>query len=516
MYRRGSKRHSSKRRGNTRYGRYKPHQSTKKSPYYELKGRRWYYYYLSQKDKSGKINKSPNNRPKIGLLDEYDENAIKEGVLVQFTPPHLHLFSYFHTIIDFMQYEANFKLEDRGFFETVLGQCKQKPHFDLDVNLIEHATVLAEVKDKNTDQIMDDMITYLVCSIQQAFNEMNLVLNLERDILLFSSHGEKKRSYHLVVNNYCHRTCDEADRFYKVIVRKMPPLFHRWVDHSVYKSIQQFRMEGSQKVGSGRIKQIMTKWSYGGKIVKTDLNTHWQMINQLNENQKKIIWANEAKLRYSILNAALLMNTSYCKVLPDFIVLLPAEEIKLPSEYSNGVDDNRALAAVELLAESMGLSLYSQNFPFQFKKVVAGGLIVLKRNQASYCKACERIHDNENPFMYIIGGNVYFDCRRHPENKRTKVGYVPGDDEEIKDDTPSPDELDKMNFTIPTVNSFGKVLSNTSSSSNISSSSNTSSSSKSDELYSKLDDLACGITYTDGKKTIKKHRFIQRTEFSYN
>jgi hypothetical protein len=327
---------------------------------------------------------------------------------------------------------------------------------------------------------MVDMITYLVWAIQESLQQMDQPLNLEKDILLFSSHGENKRSYHLVVNNYCHSDCDEANRFYRVVINKMPEFFRRWIDHTVYKSLQQFRMEGSQKVGSGRIKRLIPTWIYGYQYITTNLDFHVTAIDQLNDDDKRVIWADQSKARYATLHAAILTNTYYCTVLPDFAALLPLEDTKLPAEYNGGVTDDRALAAIQILAEGMGCSMYSSKFPFRFSKVVAGGLIILKRNLPSYCDVCERRHENENPFIYIVKGNVFFDCRRHPDGLRKKVGYIPEEDdtlissasqEEASASDPSPEELSTMTFTVPTVDFEGRVISSSVSSASLSSAS---------------------------------------------
>ena len=50
---------------------------------------------------------------------------------------------------------------------------------------------------------------------------------------------------------------------------------------------------------------------------------------------------------------------------------------------------------------------------------------MLKRNAKSYCPICNRDHQTENPYMFILGGKVYWDCRRS-EGTAAKllVGYL--------------------------------------------------------------------------------------------
>ena len=40
------------------------------------------------------------------------------------------------------------------------------------------------------------------------------------------------------------------------------------------------------------------------------------------------------------------------------------------------------------------------------------------------CKLCHRIHEHQNPYLFVVGHekHVYFDCRRHPEGKKLYIG----------------------------------------------------------------------------------------------
>ena len=43
------------------------------------------------------------------------------------------------------------------------------------------------------------------------------------------------------------------------------------------------------------------------------------------------------------------------------------------------------------------------------------------------CPVCKKVHDEEHPYMFIIGGKVYWDCRRSSEyadGKKLFVGYL--------------------------------------------------------------------------------------------
>jgi hypothetical protein len=44
----------------------------------------------------------------------------------------------------------------------------------------------------------------------------------------------------------------------------------------------------------------------------------------------------------------------------------------------------------------------------------------------TYCKECDRVHENENPFITVTGGyrNITFYCRRKDEKLGVNLGYL--------------------------------------------------------------------------------------------
>jgi hypothetical protein len=430
---------------------YKRSQHQKEGNHLIIHRKRWYRYYYNDDDRQA------------GLLSEYQEETIKQGLLVQCTPNGDHLYSYFPNILSFLQYEAHFSLENRGFFETVLATVKQKPRFDLDVKVSENKAIFDSIPDKSVDHIMEDLITYLVWGIIQVLADVNVKLDLSTDILMFTSHGEDKRSFHIVIDNYCHEDFEEAKHFYKLVMRKlseaqMPAIFIPWIDHSVYSKLQQFRMEGSQKYKSGRIKQLKPEWTYGSVdpvTIVTDLSKHLASIKSLKKEDQEILHFPQAQERYAGFSASLLTNTGYCETLPSFIPL--SDRMETPMGCLT-IHDDMAKQAIELLAEKMGTQVGASDFPFALKKISSGGIIVLKRLFSSHCQICDREHEAENPFMYIIKDMVFFNCRRNMENRSIKVGEFVNIEEEIAKG-PTDEELRSMDFVIPTVGKDGKSIS---------------------------------------------------------
>ena len=86
-----------------------------------------------------------------------------------------------------------------------------------------------------------------------------ITLKLE-NVLIYTSHGGNKRSIHIVLNKLAHTDHTEAKLFYNEVCKEITiytkaiytkDKYLDFIDPAVYKSNQQFRVLGSQKVGSG-------------------------------------------------------------------------------------------------------------------------------------------------------------------------------------------------------------------------------------------------------------------------
>lgn len=414
-----------------------------KNDFFMIGGKKWYYFFLPHKQADGRI----------GIMDEYTDEEIATGIVVQLTVKKTHIFSFFQTMEDFFRHEAGYLMKNRGFYETVIGCRPQKPHFDLDVDLSSNDERLAT----NKNQVVQDMLNYVMWAIASSFEQVGILLDFNKDVLLFSSHGEKKHSYHIIIDNYCHSNNVEAKNFYKLVLSKIPLFFHDWIDSSVYSSIQQFRLEGSQKLNSGRVKRLESVWLYG-----TDqIQSIWSY--DLSQDFDKMAMMIGCPERAKIFAAGLIGNTYYCKILPDFSEFLP-NQIK-PHSILNptNLDQYMALEAMGMLAESLDIHMDSPRFPYEFGKV-SGGIITLLRKRESYCKICCRKHQNENPFLYVVGTNldVFFNCRRDKENRSLhigslKTGNMSGELTE-SDHAISDEELNNMKPMVATVDKRGRVI----------------------------------------------------------
>ena len=248
-----------------------------------IEGQKWYFRLVGSDDRKSRA-----------LLEDYSRDQLHGKLLVsQTTPNDQRLFSLFDSYLDFNSYQQKFPVNDRCYYELILGDSYQKPHFDIDVSKDQYGEDFVKIAD-----VVKDMTIQLLIS---TLKERDVNLDIRRDILVYSSHGENKRSFHIVVRGYCHVNNVEASSLYSLIMKQFPDDLKRYaatIDRSVYSSKQQFRMLGSQKRQSNRPKIFQTIWTYFGnqiqhiytmKPTSVKWKNYYEWMNRLFRTRRRVI-----------------------------------------------------------------------------------------------------------------------------------------------------------------------------------------------------------------------------------
>jgi hypothetical protein len=373
-------------------------------PHYFLHEQKWWSL-LKPKDGSGQSET---------LLSRHhgDIDPMQGSLVICWNPgrPDLpkRLFTYFKSYLAFAAFQRKFfpHQTERNFFEVILGDSAQKPHFDLE-----------QEAPFPTDSL-EDIWTCLLTTIIQVMQEKGVALITERDILNFSSHGPDKRSYHVVIDNYCHSNHKEAKAFYDVVVAKLPKAYWPYVDKAVYSSKQQFRIVGSQKVKSGRIKTLISPWPlFSPKEAKMAPILVKYMYLELPESPDM-----EELLQFE---ASLVGCTHNCVMLPSFLNKEETTKSLSWDQEREPISDVVAKLAIDQLAMTANLTL--AQLPYKMIGI-KGGLVMLKRLKPSTCRICKRVHELENPFLIVVkrsvGYQVYFHCRRASNEAKLDLGMI--------------------------------------------------------------------------------------------
>ncbi len=340
-----------------------------------INGHRWYY----------RLKKNTGSKGSA-VFDYLTREQAREKLLVQMTDQKgARLFTWFNDYLKFNEYQLKFDVEARCFYETILGEYAQKPHFDIDLNIKKNPGV-------DINRVRNELIKAIVL----VLGELDIMIDPERNIIICTSHGKFKKSIHVVLDGYCHMNNLEAKAFYKKVVAKMT-IYSEFVDRAVYSSLQQFRMLGSRKLGSERPKIFHKKWNFGEQTIEYKYNEKIDSVEH------------EAIVQ---LGNSLVTNVGYCDILPNLI-----EEEERTYELTD-VSEEQFNQAWDLFRK-----IHTGIIPFKIRNTVSN-TIVLKRIKPSGCPICNRVHQNENPFLFIIEKSVYFHCRRAPMNKKLLIGSI--------------------------------------------------------------------------------------------
>lgn len=328
-----------------------------------------------------------------GLLDKYNEDTLAGKLVVCMTlkaenkDKCLRYFGVFEDYIRFSGWMNTKVVVDKykSFFEVILGIHPQKPHFDVEIEKKEMLDAANDIRDS------------LVTSILEVTKSLGVELRINRDILLYTSHGPLKRSFHVVIDNYYHQNNNEAKEFYKLVVAKIPEKYREFIDKAVYSAKQQFRILGCQKPGSGRIKHFVEEWDYGKTKVKYEYS---QPI--LNERHKFNMQ----------LSSSLVSYVSNCMAFP--VLIVSEEKKKVTYNPSTQISYDTFTAAIKACNDYAKGDIHS-NYNVRIEE--GKSIIILERKRPSMCIICNRVHEHENPYITIHGPeeSVRFHCRRAGE-----------------------------------------------------------------------------------------------------
>lgn len=346
---------------------------------------KWFYYLRKKR-----------TQPDRECLESYYGADILSKALVVCQKTNIIRFALFESVNQFLRSIQKTPKSQHCYYEVIFMR-KQKPHFDIDIDLSHN---------HNIDD--EEIVKKLIEAIKTVLSGYNIKIDPIRDILIFSSHGETKKSYHVIVDHYYHSDNINAYCFYEKVVDLLPGQYRPFIDHSVYKTVQQFRMLGNSKFGTNRVK----KWHQRGEYLPNDL-----------------------------FKASLISYISECQELPSFEDSKQFEEEK---DYTSiDLDDSDLVTgAMKLLGNYLGIKTTSSEFPFYYEDTV-DNFIILKRLRPTECRVCRRIHENENPFMFISDGVLYLNCRREPDNKSIRIGYLR-----------SAEEIEKQKEAYPEIYNF--------------------------------------------------------------
>lgn len=375
-----------------------------------LHGRTWYHALNAKSSASsshpeesasapGPCSLSGNKQVVRGVLDDYKVETLGPLAVVvcMMDPTGRRLFTVFRTVADFYNFSSALSADHRStrcFYEVCFDARPQRLRFDID---IPHATA------DFAERVLGDFVQAMVAT----FEELRCPLrSIADEMVLCTSHGLEKRSYHVVFVNVFVNFAEEAKGFYSLVVRKMQPENQVFVDIAVYGKKQQFRLLGFSKVGVDRPKICPHLWQY--RIVNRATGSGTEEIVQV-----------DARATYAKLNEfQILKRTLISCVDSGSPLAVPVDRVTSTSQSIICVGGTPSSSVMQVLVYSRDTLAERYGFPFEFiGSSEDNTLILLRRSCASLCPTCSRVHEHENPFLRLVRKDdthfeILFDCRR--------------------------------------------------------------------------------------------------------
>ncbi len=305
----------------------------------------------------------------------------------------------FKSPLDFIIYYHNSIPDaDKAYHEVILENSLQKIRFDVDMPTPKEFDPNNPETYKKMEKLSNETIELIIDEIVLQFKILfDIDINLETDICIYSSHntivGQYKRSFHIVVNNYCFENNKEVKFFCERILKNLPEENRSFVDDGVYKSKQNFRIVFSKKKNGNRYKYPILEWNY-----------HDSKIQHYPGNGECIL---SSRHRFSlIVNESLITSCAGARLLkmpiPEYTE--PHTKTLQPMDIEEGT--------FEKLMDVLINKFFKSNFPYIYSSIT-NGFILFTRKNPSMCPICERVHDNENAYAFISDDkSMHFFCRR--------------------------------------------------------------------------------------------------------
>lgn len=265
-------------------------------------------------------------------------------------------FAMFSPLYTFVNHILKTNPEERCFYEVIMGNSPQKPYFDIDISD-------KSVSIESANEMIDDLKRSILLDERIR----------ENDILIFSSNGLDKISFHIIINNWCLMDYNSNKVYCHRVINNMKSPLRKFIDENVYKSVQQLRTFSSTKRGVDRFKIIESKHDFN-----------------INKNERLNL--------FNTILASLVSNTKSSKILEY------TEVIKRVYNSELGDLSDEDISIINNLD-------FIKDGTFTIGEI-NGRIIPLKRTRPSFCKLCDRDHQNENPYLVFSENNIIFHCRR--------------------------------------------------------------------------------------------------------
>lgn len=308
------------------------------------------------------LQESKGTRSKLGLKDH---EVVEDCNIVIAKKAPNYAFARFKDIPTFIKYYKNLPNKERTHYEGINGNKPHKVFFDVDIDFKKEFKTTADL-----DAIAKSTLNELLTNIFKVFQNLDESVELTPDdLLLFSSHGKKKRSFHIVFKNLAVPNFKYNKHIHYEVTKMMKN--REFIDKTIYCTFRLFRLWESSKLNEDRPKILMENWRYSGIEV-------------------------ESKRSFK---DTLVSYTDRCKML-DFEIPVWESDDKFTKTEDFTEDELREIVG----------HLNKKIYEYRESK---DRMVFFRRLQPSFCGSCKRIHNSENPYVAVSDfGEITLRCRR--------------------------------------------------------------------------------------------------------
>jgi len=326
------------------------------------------------------------------------------------------LYTAFNNYLDFLTYMNSVPTDEWNYFEVIFGDRSQKFYIDVDVKR-DYCPPAVQL-----DVFANQIIEELISGIQRTWTSLGLSFDLTKHLLIFTSHGLTKRSYHIVVDRYCFDNNKANAEIIKRVTASMPPemvtvqsgpLKDAKIVDILYSSTQLFRLFQSRKPEHPpRPKVFQKTFSYQGVEYTHDLTDLPNCPSR--ERQRLEFTYIFQKSCVTFISNCIPVGLEIDNVKPsrpekEYVSLTPGQVEELSTSVRQWID----------------LTVWQIILP------PSNGIIQLKRKKPGYCQICKRVHEHDNGFIITDSqsGKVYLKCWRSIDsvnNSTFEIGQISG------------------------------------------------------------------------------------------
>lgn len=299
----------------------------------------------------------------------------------------------------------------RQYHEVIPEFREQKPRFDIDVDIEKYRLAKKadpEIRKMSLGEVGDLVKDMVLEAAKKVMKKHDIDLDFNADIMVFTSHGKEKRSYHIILNRYFHSCCAQAYAFYIECKRVClyPELFELLVDPGIYTKNHSIRLLWCNKLSDlSRVKKYTPEFTYHGRKYRHIITQYFEGYEDQNYDEeltKLIVFGN-----------SLVTFTAECSPMPKF-------PVKTKKYVDTEEIDDDTFEKCKAIVDK-----WDKDNVFEVLEAEKGR-IMMKRLVPSYCDICKRVHDKRNPFCYILNGGLYWHCVQGKGKPGICLGRIPG------------------------------------------------------------------------------------------